>query len=76
MNISEKTIIVGNEKNLSRGHIQHCIDTTRKNTKYTYFGTHVSRGTAEIETKEGKFLIKFNEKNGWAKTIELKPIQG
>lgn len=73
-NISKNTEIKGIEKTGCKiGHIQHClgIPSKIKNVKYSYYGRIVSKGTLEIETCKGVFAVRFDEKNGWARTLEF-----
>lgn len=73
-NISKTTEIKGIEKTGCKiGHIAHClgIPSKIKNVKYSYYGRIVSKGTLEIETCKGIFAVRFDEKNGWARTLEF-----
>ena len=73
-NISKNTEIKGIEKTGCKiGHIAHCLGIPSKirNVKYSYYGRIVSKGTLEIETCKGIFAVRFDEKNGWARTLEF-----
>ena len=64
-NISKNTEIKGIEKTCLG------IPSKIKNVKYSYYGRIVSKGTLEIETCKGIFAVRFDEKNGWARTLEF-----
>lgn len=73
-NISESTKITGLEKTGCKiSHIQHCLNVNSMHSKpvYTYYGKHVSKGTVVIHTKNGDFTIRFDEKNNWARELEI-----
>lgn len=75
LNINENTVITGLEKTgCSIGHLQDCLHTKGKHEKfdYSYFGKSVSRGTTVVHTKNGDFTVAFEDKNGWAKRLEVK----
>lgn len=75
-NISENTVITGlNDMNLS--HIVHqlwaggIIDQ-----ELSYVGPVVSKGIVLVKTKYGVLRIKFDERNGWARHIEIAVADG
>lgn len=73
-NINSNTLFIGLQgTGLTQGHIRACMSDKTKhgNIKHEYFGRFVSRGTMEIDTRNGKFLIHFKEKNGWAVEVEI-----
>ena len=73
-NIGEKTKVTGIEKTgCTLGHIKHNIYMTSmvSDIKYTYFGKSVSRGTLKLKTCKGVFTVRFDERNGWARAIEI-----
>lgn len=73
-NISENTIITGLKKTgCTKGHIIHCLHVANKHEKpeYSYYGKIVSKGTVLLHTCKGDFTLKFDEKNGWARYVEI-----
>lgn len=73
-NISEKTIITGLEKTgCTKSHIVACLHdkNKHKNPEYSYIGKIVSKGTVLLHTCNGDFTLKFVEKNGWARSVEI-----
>lgn len=74
MNISGNTKVIGLEKiGCTRMHINSCLnDRTRvKSIEHTYFGARTSRGLIYLHTCKGDYAFKFDEINGWIKTLEL-----
>lgn len=72
--VNENTIITGlNGMKLS--HIIHqlwhggIIDR-----KFSYFGPVVAKGTVLVNTKYGVLRIKFDEHGGWARHINIAPV--
>lgn len=72
-NINEHTTVVGVENVRSIAHLQHQLyaDKTAK-VDYSYYGTHVTRGTVRVSTADGPVLVDFNAKDGWAKSITIR----
>lgn len=73
-NISENTIITGLKKTgCTKGHIVACLHDVNKHEKpeYSYYGKIVSKGTVLLHTCKGDFTLKFDEKNGWARYVEI-----
>jgi len=68
-------IIIKNLKKIGckKAHIAHCLSDRNMHEKpqYTYFGKIVSRGTVLLHTCRGDCVLKFYEKNGWARELEI-----
>ena len=74
-NIGDKTELVG-FSDMKISHIGHQINSGGVlEMNYTYFGKYVSRGTILLKTKYGNLLIKFDERDGWARRLELVSVQ-
>ena len=73
-NICEKTPIYHIDRlGVSRGHIQQCLSdrTKQSNIKYTYCGAKVQKGTVDLHTCKGIITLKFDVKDGWARSVEI-----
>ena len=74
-NIGEIEIKNLKQTGLTKNYLRHKLNEKKganiKNVKYFYFGTAVQRGILSIETEKGKFNIKFDVKNGWARALEI-----
>lgn len=73
-NISEDTIIKGlNKTGCTKGHIVACLHDKNKHEmpEYSYYGKFVYKGTVLLHTCKGNFTLKFNVKNGWARSVEI-----
>lgn len=57
----------------TKAHIEQCLHNKNLHEKpnYTYFGKHVSKGTVLLHTKNGDFILKFDECDGWARSVEI-----
>lgn len=57
----------------TKGHINQCLHdkNMRERPNYLYFGKHVSKGTVLLHTCNGDFTLKFAEKDGWARSVEI-----
>ncbi len=74
--ITENTVLNGiNETGLSVGHINHCIYCRHGDPEYSYFGKYVRKGTVDLYTKIGTLTIRFDEKNGWARSVTVVSLQ-
>lgn len=73
-NISKETEIKGLEKTgYTKGYIQRCLHERKRHDepKYSYIGKHVLKGTVLLHTCKGDYTLKFNVKNGWARSVEI-----
>ncbi len=73
-NISMTTKIKNLEKaGCTKAHIAQCIYDRNLHEKpnFSYFGKTVAKGTMLLHTKNGDFTLKFDEKNGWARSAEI-----
>lgn len=73
-NISMTTKIKNLKKTgCTKGHIENCIHDRNLHEKpnFSYFGKTVTKGTVLLHTKNGDFTLKFDEKNGWARSAEI-----
>lgn len=73
-NIPDHIDIIGLEKTgCKKSHIQACINDKNLHGKpvYSYFGKHVTRGFMLLHTKNGDFTLAFDEKDGWARHVEI-----
>ena len=73
-NISMTTKIKNLKKTgCTKGHIENCIHDRNLHEKpnFSYIGKTVAKGTMLLHTKNGDFTLKFDEKNGWARSAEI-----
>lgn len=73
-NITENTILTGLEKTgCTWSHINSCMNEKGKHEKpvFTYYGPQVSKGSILVHTKNGDFTVRFDEKNGLARKVEI-----
>lgn len=70
-NISEKTAVNGYDG--KRGTLAQAVSdkNLHRNLHYDYFGPRVSRGTVEICIRGEWRTVRFDEQNGWARTVEV-----
>lgn len=74
--ISENTVITGLENVRSIGHLKHIIWETYHDTKYSFLGKTVRRGTTIVNSVDGSLKIAFDVKNGWARSISIEKYNG
>lgn len=73
-NISMTTKIKNLKKTgCTKAHIEQCVWDRNLHEKpnFSYFGKTVAKGTMLLHTKNGDFTLKFDEKNGWARSAEI-----
>lgn len=73
-NIGMTTKIKNLEKTgCTKLHIEQCLNDIHMHglPHYTYFGKRVSKGTVPLYTKNGYYTLKFDECDGWARSVEI-----
>ena len=57
----------------SKMHIEQCLHdkNLHEEPKYSFYGKTVTKGTVILHTKNGDYKLKFDEKNNWARAVEI-----